>query len=425
MLPKEAPKQTKIIWYNFKTSLPEIAPEQPFGPAKTPRGEKDPAGRTVIAHSAEPSSNKQLIWQPDRPDPIPADVPTPNLVVVEPKAPKPALKQFTPPPPPPAPHGKPQAVALAEPVPTVQAPKLPLNVDTLGLDLAQQDPALLPRRPRFVAPSQPTKTTAEAPTQRLPEAPSSAIGGATGVGLTAVIVGLDPAPGPSPPGSRPGEFSRAPAAGSPSSGAATRSDAPKVPGLLAHSSPGAAPAEPTPAPPNAPIPERHLLKDLVLPAINRTMSVPLRPSSRVLPASVETRFPGRNVYTLVVPGPNLPEYTGDWILWFSERHPPEENAARVLAPIPARKFYLTGMATPPADSQESGTIQLASMIDRSGHVSGTRVLRGGTTDEAFRAKAIEELETWEFQPALRNGEPIDVDIVVEISFRLPVARSAR
>jgi hypothetical protein len=61
---------------------------------------------------------------------------------------------------------------------------------------------------------------------------------------------------------------------------------------------------------------------------------------------------------------------------------------------------------------------MASVIDRSGHVIGARILRGGTTGEAFRLKAIEELETWEFQPALRNGEPIEVDVVLEIPFRL-------
>ena len=256
------------------------------------------------------------------------------------------------------------------------------------------------------------------------EAPLPATGGVTGEGLKAVIVGLDPALGPSPPGSRPGQFSRAPNAGTPSSGTTSTAGATAVPGLLAHGAPGTPPVEPL-APASAPIPERHLLKDLVLPSINRTMSVPLRPSSRIIPATVETRFTGRDVYTLLIPGPSLREYTGDWIIWFAERHPSDEHSTRILAPIPVRKFYLTGPAVTPADLQESGTVQLASLIDRNGRISGTRILRGGTTGEAFRLKAIEELETWEFQPALRNGEPIDVDVVLEIAFRFRPAQPAR
>jgi TonB family protein len=152
------------------------------------------------------------------------------------------------------------------------------------------------------------------------------------------------------------------------------------------------------------------------------MSVPLRPSSRIIPASVEARFAGRDVYTLVIPGPSLPEYTGDWIVWFSERHPSDERTARVLAPIPVRKYYLTGAAASTGDPQENGTVQLASVIDRNGRVTGARILRGGSTGEGFRLRALEELETWEFQPALRNGEPIEVDAVFEISLRITPSR---
>lgn len=423
MLPKDAPKQNKIIWYDFHGSVPEVSPEQPFGPAKSPQGTKDPSGRTLIAQSAEPSSNKQFIWQPDRPQPIPADVPVPNQVAVQPLPPKPVLKRFSPPPSPQAPPSKPQALALVEPAPLVETPKLSLSVKTPGLDLTKSDAASLPRRPLkpFVAPVRASPETGTASSTRLPEAPPSSVAaGVAGDGLKAVIVGLEPAPGASPPGSRPGQFSRAPVEGPPSSGTSQQPGAPAVPGLIAHSNPGNPSAAPAAVPPGGSMPERRLLKDLALPTINRTMSVPLRPSSRIIPASVEARFPGRDVFTLVIPGPSLPEYNGDWILWFSERHPPDqqEQAARVLAPVPMRKYSLTGAAVATLDSPESATIQMASVIDRSGHVIGARILRGGTTGEAFRLKAIEELETWEFQPALRNGEPIEVDVVLEIPFRL-------
>ena len=52
-----------------------------------------------------------------------------------------------------------------------------------------------------------------------------------------------------------------------------------------------------------------------------TLSVPLHPASRTIPASIEGRFRGRNVYTMVIPIENLAEYSADWIIWFAERDP--------------------------------------------------------------------------------------------------------
>lgn len=46
MLPKEQPRNAKVLWYNFRTSIPEIAPDRPFGPASKPQGKRTrPAGR--------------------------------------------------------------------------------------------------------------------------------------------------------------------------------------------------------------------------------------------------------------------------------------------------------------------------------------------------------------------------------------------
>jgi hypothetical protein len=51
------------------------------------------------------------------------------------------------------------------------------------------------------------------------------------------------------------------------------------------------------------------------------------------------------------------------------------------------------------------------------------VLRGSAED-TLKRKAIEELQTWEFAPALRNGEPIAVDVVVEVPFRVGFQQAA-
>jgi len=431
MLPKENRRDDKVLWYDFRTSLPEIAPDRRIGRSNQPRGEMVSSGQTVIARAPKAKSSSQFIWQPDHPEPIPIDIPTPNLIALTPEAtppvPKPPLKAFAPPPSAPPPQAAP--VVLPDQAPAVDAPKLPVPADGVLQELTELNPVVGPKRPlkQFVAPSAP-RTSAPAGEHRLAEPPSAGAPGGTpggsGEGLQAVIVGLNPAPGPSPQGSRPGRFAVAPAAGAASSGAAGQPGAPTVPGLMIHGATGQ-PAAASAAPANPPAPERRIRKDLVLPSMHRTMSVPLRPSSRVIPALVEAQFAGRDVYTLVVPGPPLPEYTGDWIVWFSQRQTASGLSQRILAPIPIRKYATDEVAAAPTDAPATGTVQLSAIIDREGRISAAKALTGATLSDAFRLRAVEELKTWEFQPALRNGEPVDVDIVVEISFQFRLAQPAR
>jgi len=148
------------------------------------------------------------------------------------------------------------------------------------------------------------------------------------------------------------------------------------------------------------------------------MSVPLRPSSRVIPAAIEARFSRRNVYTLIIPGPGIPGYGGDWVMWFAERETDSDaqGGVRVYAPLPARKYDLADRDPDPRGLPGSASVQFATVIDKAGHVSSATVLRG-SDDAAFRQRALQEMESWEFKPALRNGVPMDVDAVVEIPFR--------
>jgi outer membrane biosynthesis protein TonB len=44
------------------------------------------------------------------------------------------------------------------------------------------------------------------------------------------------------------------------------------------------------------------------------------------------------------------------------------------------------------------------------------LLRG--VDDRLNKSAVEALAKWEFYPATRNGVPVDVDVVVEIPFKL-------
>ena len=76
----------------------------------------------------------------------------------------------------------------------------------------------------------------------------------------------------------------------------------------------------------------------------------------------------------------------------------------------------------PAYSEEArkakyqGTVVLWIIVDASGVVTDCRVVKplGLGLDE----KAVETVRTWKFKPAMRNGTPVPVRVMVEVSFRL-------
>ena len=396
IVPKKIADDSKVIWYDARNEVPEVTPEKAFGPAERPTGQKDP-GRILITLSPDAASDSQLIRQPLHPEPIPTDVPVPNLVVLP--------KPFTPP----TPKSRtPTTPSLLEQAPVLDAPKAPLPNALGALTTVPKPPVKA-----FVAPPRTTASRAKpAPEASLPEPPAVAMSQAP----EAVIVGLNPAAGILPPGSRSARFAKAPEAGIPSSGATRLPDSATVPDLIAHGRTG----QPPPGTETVSLP-RGIPKEIEFAGVNRTMSAPLRPSSRVIPAGVEAVFAGRNVYTLVIPGPGLPEYPGDWVMWFSERQLDNDPGLRILAPIPARKYTSKESDPTPLAPPSTATIRFSATIDRNGRLASPRILRS-TASEAFRLKATAELETWEFNPALRNGVPVDVDIVVEIplQLRLPV-----
>jgi len=76
----------------------------------------------------------------------------------------------------------------------------------------------------------------------------------------------------------------------------------------------------------------------------------------------------------------------------------------------------------PAYSEEArkakyqGTVVLWIVVDAAGSVTDCRVVKplGLGLDE----KAVETVRTWKFKPAQRNGTPVPVRVMVEVSFRL-------
>ncbi len=87
----------------------------------------------------------------------------------------------------------------------------------------------------------------------------------------------------------------------------------------------------------------------------------------------------------------------------------------IPAPVPIYKPN-------PAYSKEAlkakyqGTELLWIVVDAQGNVTDCRVVKplGLGLDE----KAVDTVKTWRFKPAMRNGTPVPVRVMVQVSFRL-------
>ena len=67
-------------------------------------------------------------------------------------------------------------------------------------------------------------------------------------------------------------------------------------------------------------------------------------------------------------------------------------------------------------AKTQGTCVLWLIVDETGHPRNIRVVRG--LGNGLDAKAVEAVEQWRFQPALKDGRPVNVQISVEVGFHL-------
>lgn len=67
-------------------------------------------------------------------------------------------------------------------------------------------------------------------------------------------------------------------------------------------------------------------------------------------------------------------------------------------------------------AKKQGTCVLSMIVDEQGHPRGLRVIRG--LGFGLDAKALDAVRQWRFQPALKDGKPVNVQISVEVEFHL-------
>jgi hypothetical protein len=124
---------------------------------------------------------------------------------------------------------------------------------------------------------------------------------------------------------------------------------------------------------------------------------------------------------MVIPIENLPAYAGDWIIWFAEKEPKEGEKPLMRAPLPFRKLE-------PLDQIAAGNpvgerVQIMGFLQKDGKLEAvTAIAKAGPVVEQA---AIRDVISWEFKPATRNGTPVAVEVVIEISFVLSPALAKR
>jgi hypothetical protein len=134
---------------------------------------------------------------------------------------------------------------------------------------------------------------------------------------------------------------------------------------------------------------------------------------------VEERFARRNVYTLIVPRPKMPMYTGDWVIWFAEMRETAGETAQMRPPAPHRKYTVVEASESAPGPVVEGNVRLSAVIRKEGAI--TEIALAGKDPGGLGNVAANDLAEWEFRSASRNGVPVDVEVIIEIPLRVAAA----
>jgi TonB family protein len=146
------------------------------------------------------------------------------------------------------------------------------------------------------------------------------------------------------------------------------------------------------------------------------------PDFKTLPpgAKPEQIFSRKRVYTLNVNMPNLNSATGSWILNFAELHRdqsgPRVASTDLAGPVPVKKVDPKYPPTLVSERVE-GEVVLYAVIRKDGSVGEIQLVRG--VDDQLDTNAKEALEQWRFRPGAKAGEPVELEAIVHIPFRIP------
>ncbi|MGC2324787.1 MAG: energy transducer TonB, partial [Terriglobales bacterium] len=131
------------------------------------------------------------------------------------------------------------------------------------------------------------------------------------------------------------------------------------------------------------------------------------------PGSVEQEvFGPRKYYSMVLNMPNLNSAGGSWIVRFAALKQASDQTD-LTAPVVLHKVdpaYPSSLIK----SNVEGTVTLYAIIRSDGSVGGVKVLNG--VDDTLDENARVALSHWQFRPATRHGQAVDLEAVIKIPF---------
>ena len=454
-------ENTKVDYYPVSEYLPPIQTGN-RAEMKPRKGSPKLAKQEILSVPPEPDNNHQTIVTPPKIK-LKQDVRLPNIVAwtsvpaaqpiaasarsasqlkvpqLEPQVVGPAADVS---------QVKPKLQLPPELQPSVVEPALTpdqLKLKTGQLNMAQLEPQVA--APKLPVPAQHSNGVSDSPAKNTsaPIAPGPApnVQGVTstkGQGQL-IALGLNPAevrgPVSAPGGNRSGEFHASPggkpdAPGTPNvtgtgSGSGKGSNAGNglPPGISVGAAPPGAATSAVAGTPNksAGNPDVEARKAMIAAAMKPSVpSIRDRPAPPPPPTlsddpdrSIEQRvFGAKRSYKLIMNMPNLTSSTGSWIIHFAELKQSDDKIA-IAAPVATMKV---DPAYPPDVLRDKveGTVTLYAVIRADGTVDGVKVL--DSLDSRLDETAVRALLRWHFRPGTKNGEPVALEAVVEVPFRM-------
>jgi TonB family protein len=126
-------------------------------------------------------------------------------------------------------------------------------------------------------------------------------------------------------------------------------------------------------------------------------------------------FGSRRHYSMRLSMPNLSSSVGSWTVRFAELNASGPASEDLSAPEAVTKVD-------PAYPQDlmhdrvEGVVVLYAIIRSDGSVDGVRILEG--VDQRLDENARKALQQWRFRPGTKNGQPVDIEAVVRVPFRV-------
>ncbi len=140
-----------------------------------------------------------------------------------------------------------------------------------------------------------------------------------------------------------------------------------------------------------------------------------RPAARRVSSAPSSRFDGREVYSMAIQMPNITSFSGSWLMWYASRTMTSLQGPRLVRRCRIAKWTRSTSPRPPPIVSKAACSCMC-VINGAGKVDHVELLRG--IDERLDRSAMDALAKWEFTPATRCGVPVDVDVMVEIPFKL-------